>query len=315
MNRRTRSPITSKSKLPSDSSRKWLKLVIQALVSACLVAFVIRQIDLERVKSLAVQPQGLPWLLAAILLFNLSKIAGALRLNVYQRHAAIDLSERENLKLYYAGMFLNLFLPGGIGGDGYKILVLHRQQSVPIKSLLWISLADRVSGLLILLVLLCLLTPLLDLPWPEAAVHALSAVGAVSIIAVLVWAHYRVLKMNTGRFRLVFSYGFAVQVLQLICMGTLLAWLEVPVGHYAAYLSIFLVSSVAAVLPLSFGGLGAREVTFLWGLQLLQLNPTDGVLASTGFFLITAMSSLLGALFLGRFSLKPSSTIKVTEKK
>jgi uncharacterized membrane protein YbhN (UPF0104 family) len=93
-------------------------------------------------------------------------------------------------------------------------------------------------------------------------------------------------------------------------MGMLLAWLQVPVGHFAAYLSVFLVSSVAAVLPLSFGGLGAREVTFLWGLQLLQLDPTDGVLASSGFFLITAMSSLLGALFLRRFFLKPSSTIK-----
>jgi uncharacterized membrane protein YbhN (UPF0104 family) len=310
MNHRTRSPITSKSRSLSDSSRKRLKLAIQALVSACLVAFVIREIDLDRVKSLALHTQGVPWLLAALLLFNLSKIAGALRLNVYQRHAAIHLSERENLKLYYAGMFLNLFLPGGIGGDGYKILVLHRQQSVPIKSLLWISLADRASGLLILLFLLCLLMPFLDLPWPETAVQTLGAVSAISIIAVLVWAHYRVLKMNSERFRLVFGYGFAVQVLQLICMGMLLAWLQVPVGHFAAYLSVFLVSSVAAVLPLSFGGLGAREVTFLWGLQLLQLDPTNGVLASSGFFLITAMSSLLGALFLRRFSLKPSSTIK-----
>lgn len=288
----------------SEPGRKRVKLLLQALVSACLVAFVVAQIDLGQAKSLALRPQGLPWLLAALLLFNLSKIAGALRLNVYQRHAAILLGELENLRLYYAGMFLNLFLPGGIGGDGYKILVLHRRQAVPIRTLLRTTLTDRVSGLLILLLILCAMLPLLDLPFPAAAVHALAAGGAVSILAAMVLGHYRVLGMAGGPVAVVFAFGVAVQALQLLCMAALLAYLDVPAGHFLPYLAVFLVSSVAAVLPLSFGGLGVREITFLYGMQLLQLDPAHGVVASTAFFLITVVSSLPGALFVGGFSVK-----------
>jgi uncharacterized membrane protein YbhN (UPF0104 family) len=78
----------------------------------------------------------------------------------------------------------------------------------------------------------------------------------------------------------------------------------VPFENYPAYLAVFLVSSVAAVLPLSFGGLGAREVTFFYCMNLLHLDSTHGVVASSGFFLITAVSSLVGAMFIRTLPLK-----------
>jgi uncharacterized membrane protein YbhN (UPF0104 family) len=289
-------------------------MLAQVLISACLVIIAIRQIDLNQAKSLALRPHALPYLLAALLLFNLSKVASALRLNAYQRHASIHLSERENLRLYYAGMFLNLFLPGGIGGDGYKILVLHRRQAAPVKTLLWTTLADRVNGMLILLILLSLLVPFLDLPWPASTLLFLAGAGGLAIISIIVLLHHRLLKMVKERFAVVVSYGTLVQVLQLACMGMLLAYLGVPKSQYLAYLSVFLVSSVVAVLPLSIGGLGAREVTFLYGLQLLQLEPTAGVVASSGFFLITVASSLLGALFLGSLATGNPAAKKLGER-
>jgi uncharacterized membrane protein YbhN (UPF0104 family) len=90
-------------------------------------------------------------------------------------------------------------------------------------------------------------------------------------------------------------------------MAMLLACLHVPVDAYLAYLAIFLVSSIAAVLPLSVGGLGAREITFLYGLQLLQIDPVQGVVASAGFFVISVFSSLIGAYFLKGFPIKRPS--------
>lgn len=297
---------------------KWLKVTLQALVSVCLITFVLRQVDLTQVKSL-LRPQGTPWLIAAplvaLLLFNASKIVNAIRLNVYQRHAAIHLSERENLRLYYAGMFLNLFLPGGIGGDGYKILVLNRRRVAPVRTLVLITLADRVSGLLILLLLLCLMLPLLP-PLPPLPILNLSLThGGAMVLAVtcgvllaatFIMLHTRLLQVRGESMLLVFGYGLAVQLLQLACIALLLLYLQVQTAHFLAYLAVFLVSSVAAVLPLSFGGLGAREITFFYGLNLLSLDPTQGVVASSGFFLITLASSLVGALFVGSFSSTPS---------
>lgn len=291
----------------SEHGKKWLRFALQALISVALIAFVIHKIDLSQVKQLLLRPAGLPWLLVALLLFNASKIASAFRLNVYQRHIGVHLPEKQNLRLYYAGMFLNMFLPGGIGGDGYKILVLHRREGTPLKKLFGITLADRVSGLLILLLLLCALIPALDIPWPVPHVDVLAIAGGVAICAAFVLMHRWLLNMVGAHMWSVFGYGVAVQSLQLLCVAFLLLYLQVPAANYPAYLAVFLVSSVAAVLPLSFGGLGAREVIFFYCMNFLHLDSAHGVVASSGFFLITLVSSLIGIVFLSRFSLQKAA--------
>ena len=288
----------------SEPVKKWLKLALQIIVSVLLIAFVFRKIDISQVKQLLISSQGLPWLFIALLLFNASKIASAFRLNIYQRQIGIHLSEERNLKLYYAGMFLNMFLPGGIGGDGYKILVLHRREGTPIKKLLGITLLDRVSGLLILLLLLCLLMPLLAYRFPFSHVEVIAATCGFGICVGFVLMHRWLLHMVGPQILAVFGYGLAVQTLQLVCVAFLLLYLQVPAIDYPAYLAVFLLSSVAAVLPLSFGGLGAREVTFLYCMNFLRLDSTHGVVASSGFFLITLASSLVGIVFLNHFSKK-----------
>lgn len=282
---------------------KKLKVVLQVLISTCLIVFVFRQLDLGQVKILAFHPQRAPLLVAAFIAFNLSKIVSALRLNLYQRHANIQLGEGENLRLYYAGMFLNLFLPGGIGGDAYKILVLHRSHALPLRALITTTLADRVSGILVLLFILCVLVPLLPLPWEASTAIVFAAVSLAAVLAIFVAGHRWLLQLDLRGLAGVFALGLAVQCLQLLCMGMLLVYLGAPARHYIAYFSVFLVSSVAAVLPLSVGGLGIREATFLFGLDVFQLDPTFGVMASSGFFLVTAFSSMIGSLFLGHFSL------------
>lgn len=278
------------------------------LISACLIVLVFRQIDLGQVQALAFHSQRTPLLIAAFIAFNASKIVGALRLNIYQRHAAIHLSERDNLCLYYAGMFLNVFLPGGIGGDGYKILVLHRSHTLPLRTVVTTTLADRISGILALVFMFCVLMPMLALPWEAATVILLTLASGAAVVAVFVSGHRWCTKLDVQGIASVFALGLAVQCLQMICMGLLLLYLGAPVMHYIAYLAVFLVSSVAATLPLSIGGLGMREATFLFGVNIVHLDPTYGVIASSWFFLITLFSSLIGSLFLSRFSLRSPAT-------
>jgi uncharacterized membrane protein YbhN (UPF0104 family) len=64
--------------------------------------------------------------------------------------------------------------------------------------------------------------------------------------------------------------------------------------EYLPYLVIFLVSSVAAIIPITVGGLGLRELVFLYGAQLFGLNQEISVAISMLFFLITVLSSLIG---------------------
>lgn len=293
--------------MTSRVGKKW-KAGLQVLLSACLIVFVFQHIDLSQVTALAFHPQRAPLLIAAFVAFNASKIVGALRLNIYQRHAAIHLSERDNLRLYYAGMFLNVFLPGGIGGDGYKILVLHRSHAFPLRTVVTTTLVDRISGILVLLFIWCMLLPMLSLPWDAASVTVFAVASGAALVAVFIFGHRWFTKLDLQGIAGVFALGLAVQCLQMLCMGVLLLYVGAPAMHYLAYLAVFLISSVAATLPLSIGGLGMREATFLFGVDMVHLDPTYGVIASSLFFLVTVFSSLIGALFLTRFSLRSAAT-------
>ena len=279
----------------SEIARARVKLALQLLVSAILLVLVLRQVDLRALATIAWGPGTAVALVGAALLFNLSKVASALRLNIYQRAVGVRLAEAENLRLYYAGMYLNLALPGGIGGDGYKVLVLHRSGAAPAKRLVGVMLFDRASGRLALLRLAGLLLALLPLPWPSGAVHSLAFAGAAACAVAAVVAHRWLLKMDAAPLLAACGYALLVQLLQLACMAALLAGLAVPRADFPGYLAVFLASSVASVLPVSVGGLGLREVTFLYGTRLLGLEPAAGVLAATTFFLITVLSSLAGA--------------------
>jgi hypothetical protein len=62
-------------------------------------------------------------------------------------------------------------------------------------------------------------------------------------------------------------------------------------------LVVFLISSVAAVLPLTIGGMGSREITFYYGSQWLGLDQTISLGVSLLFFGITALVSLTGIYF------------------
>jgi hypothetical protein len=84
-----------------------------------------------------------------------------------------------------------------------------------------------------------------------------------------------------------------VQLAQLICVIFILFALQIDVST-VEYLFIFLISSIVSVLPLTIGGIGSREVVFLYGALWLGLEENMSVSISMLFFLITAFVSLLG---------------------
>ena len=278
--------------------KRKLKLLLKILLTTAALWFVLRKIDLER---LEVSLQGAEplWLLAAFVLFNLSKIASALRLNLYFEAIGLKLSQSYNLILYYVGMFYNLFLPGGIGGDGYKIYLLNRYFSHGVKRLFQAVLLDRLSGLAALLFYAALLYAASG----YAGLYPATRLPALLIAALVFPAGYIATKRFFPLFLPVFKtttlWGLGVQLLQLAAAWAIAGSLGIEEGM-VEYLTLFLISSVVAVLPLTVGGVGVRELTFLYGLEWIGKEPTTGVTFSFLFFFITAISSLLGLFLLNR---------------
>jgi glycosyltransferase 2 family protein len=238
------------------------------------------------------------WLIIAIVFFNLSKIVSSFRLQEYFSLAGVNLSQKENLKLYYIGMFYNLFLPGGIGGDVYKVYILNKGGEGSIKDLISASLIDRLSGLVALLFLALILISTFFHQYFEPLLE-----GYILIIGGIILAFpafYLLLQLFFKTFKKSFLktnlLSIGVQGLQLICAYFILISLGVE-DQYMEYLAVFLFSSIVAILPFTLGGVGARELVFLFAADHFSIQQNQAITFSIIFFIITAASSFIG-LFL-----------------
>lgn len=236
------------------------------------------------------------WLIGALILFNLSQSLSARRIRFFYTSAGAGIPPKRNLWLYYQGMFYNLFLPGGVGGDGYKIHFLYKQYAVPVKRLVTASLLDRLNGLAALGFLAVLFAGSGLIPngilgfasWMLIPLYVILCGAALWVASRYFRRYFPVLGKTT-----LLSVG--VQMLQLSAVVCLLA-ASGSHDHEAAYLLLFLISSVAAAIPFTIGGAGAREIVFMAGAPLLGVLREEAVAISLLFFLITALSSLPGVL-------------------
>ena len=139
--------------MPTPPWRRYAALLLKLAFMAGALWLVARHLDLPALgHTLRRMRPG--WLALAAGLFMLSKLIASVRLNTFFRTVDIQLTERYNLRLYWLGMFYNLFLPGGVGGDGYKVYLLGKEYPGQRGLIFRALLLDRLSGMAALLVLL-----------------------------------------------------------------------------------------------------------------------------------------------------------------
>src|SRR5215213_8958416 len=138
---------------PKSSLKKFLELALKIIITIACFWYISTKIDFNDAWNAVIRASW--WLLfVAVLFYFFSKVISAFRLNINFRNIKLYLSEWDNMKLYWLGMFYNLFLPGAISGDAYKVIILNRTHQAPYKKTSAAVLLDRFSGLLGLGILL-----------------------------------------------------------------------------------------------------------------------------------------------------------------
>lgn len=277
-----------------EKRRKKLVTLLKIIFSFLLIYFVFTKIQfrdvLEIVKKARIGPLAI-----AVSLFVLSKAFASLRINLYFHQLNIKLTQWSNAKLYLLGMFYNLFLPGGIGGDAYKGFVIKKKYGISTRRVIAVLLLDRLSGMLLLVCYACVLGLIIKAEQliPFKWLFGLCIVLSMSVFWIL----------NKKYFNYVYpvywkslGYSALVQLCQMICVLCILYSFDLT-ANILAYIFIFLISSVVAVLPLTIGGIGSREVVFFYGALWLSLEENTSVSISMLFFFITALVSLTGIYF------------------
>src|SRR5688500_17958895 len=198
----------------NSGTRKILKLVLKLTVTVLCFWYISTKINWREAWLTIIEAKWY-WLLAAFVLFVMSKIVSAVRLNIYFRNAGVEPGFIPNLKLYWLGMFYNLFLPGSITGDAYKVILLKRKLGASFKKTSAAVLLDRFSGLLGLGIILSVF----GFSVLNKGLYAIEIMFLV-IAAILVF--YFIIRKWLPDFKDSFFstliLGVAVQALQVVCI-------------------------------------------------------------------------------------------------
>ena len=273
--------------------RRWLKLALKIAITVAVFAFISWKLEWERTWELLRQTNVLG-LLGAVVAFAGSKWLAAQRLQHFWRAADIHITDAANVRLYMLAMFYNLLLPGGIGGDGYKVYELNKRFGVKVKVLASAVLLDRGNGLALLIVLALALSPLVQLPYGLAN-------WLWTLIPVVMVGYYGVLRLLFGRFSKTFwitsLWSAGVQVGQAVTALCVL-WALGQETQLMDYVFILLLSAIVLVVPIpSFGGLGLREMVMTFGASYLLIDTEISVAMSLLTYLAILIVSLAGMYF------------------
>jgi uncharacterized membrane protein YbhN (UPF0104 family) len=270
------------------------KLLLKLSVTSVLLYFIFTKIPIAKVKTRFIHANYW-WTLLAAACYFVSMIASSWRLLSFFKSINLRLDPRFNFRLYLFGIFYNILLPGGIGGDGYKIYLLHKNYNHPAKRVFWAIAFDRLSGLWAIGFIIVVLKIFI----PRVAVSfavVLSVFVAGSVV------YYALVKIFFKDFSKHFFKGHAkamvVQSFQLLAIICLLTGQGFH-GQYGLYLVSFLISALAAVVP-TFGGLGAREAIFTTLAVIFHIDKILALYLSVAFYFISLLVALSGLYYVIR---------------
>lgn len=272
-----------------------VKVILIIVVTGGLLYWVFSKVPFAKIKFRLAHANR-AWLSAAILCYIGSMLFSSWRLLSFFKSIGLKLDWRFNLRLYFLGLCYNVLLPGGIGGDGYKIYLLHKTYKLPTKKVFWAILFDRLSGFWAIgaiVVGLIILIP--SFPYHLAIPLSIVSVGSV----IYYFVARKFFRDYTHNFLSGHLKAIGVQSMQLLCIVCLLLAQDFN-GKFAPYLLSFLFSSLAAVIPFSLGGGGIRDALFLTLARQFNLTEDMAVYLSFGFYLISIIVALIGIYYVIR---------------
>jgi hypothetical protein len=259
------------------------KAILKIVITGALLYYVFSKIPFAKVKTRFIHADY-RWMAAGAVFYFISMIASSWRLLSFFK------------SIYMLGIFYNFLLPGGIGGDGYKIWLLNKKYKLPAKKVFWAIFFDRLSGLWaigFLIVLLKIFIP--QIPISFTIPLGIFALGSLIYFIIIkkffsAFADKHFLKGH--------AKAILVQSLQLITVIMILMGQDFN-SKFAPYLLSFLISALAAIVP-TIGGAGAREFIFQYISPYFHLDIGLALFISISFLLISLLIALGGIYYLLR---------------
>ena len=278
------------------------KSFLRAGVSLTLFAWLLSQQDRGQLLAAlkAMSPEAF---LPAFSMYLFSQVVSARRWQIISRSLGFQGNFLTYLKYYFVGMYFNLFLPTGVGGDFLKVIYLTRDRPEKLKAT-YTVLIDRALGVGAMIGIGGLATFFLTSPLPHHFTLFLQGVGASVLMALALSRAISPLKgflsilEKPNTLKVAFLYSITIQGLGMGSIAVLGhgMGLDVEISYYFA---MFPLVALAILLPISFNGIGVREGGFIYFMGLRGIPQEKALTLSLWFFGIQVVSSLVGGAVYG----------------
>jgi len=273
----------------SEKTKKYILNSLKLGVSLAAIWWVLSKISFKEV-IVVFSTANIYYLAGALIFIIFSSILSGFRQNLSFRSTGAHISPILNLKLFWLGMFYNLFLPGGIGGDGIKVYLVNKYRRNGVRKNIGAMLVNRIAGLVAIgmITIACY--------YLSGDAFKIGWYGWLGI-PLLYLFYYQVLRFFLKSFVPIhaglFGWSMLLQLMQLVSAVFILHAFH-QYTNVTEYLFLFFFSAIATALPITIGGVGAREAVFLMGADYLHLNTELSIALSFMFFLLSAFVSLGG---------------------
>lgn len=293
-----------------------IKLVVKILITIAILYIIARNIDLNAVLGV-VRNMKTEYLWYALAMQLISAALASYRWYLIMRRLNFKQGPLFFLKSYLKGSFFNQALPGGIGGDAYRVLECAKLEDSR-KPAFYGVLLDRVLGLIGILLLNLVANIAYPDLLPAPVFHLLNAIalGGISAVAVFAMlgkidrlAQYkftRHLHEISADLRRVYHDPQAIAVHSvlsvLIHFVSMLAVYFIGTGvglNYGLLTFLVLVPPVMllTIAPISLAGWGVREGGMI-GLFLLVGADKTLVLSMSVLYGLVLLAASLPGLYL-----------------
>lgn len=249
--------------------------------------------------------------IASVGLLVVAQVASARRWQLFGKELRFERSLRQYFVYYLIGMYFNLSLPTSVGGDVARVWYLNGKSGRKWAALASVFL-ERLNGLVVLVAFACigvLMAPM-ELPWwITASVWGVAGCGAVGLCCLPILQHWQKLpghrrqQMQTLlRLARVPTVTVSATLMSVIVqiLGVLNLWciglslnLEIPLVYYFILAPMV---SLLTLLPISFNGMGLRELGMVVFLAPLGVDKDAATTLAVLWFASSAVVSLLGGL-------------------
>jgi uncharacterized protein (TIRG00374 family) len=303
--------------------KRYLVVGAKLAVAALLVSWLVYSgsLDFGALRVLAARPQVIAANLA-ILAFQVA--IGAVRWRLLLRLADVELSMSRALQLHTTGLFFNIVIPGGIGGDVVKAVYVARDQEPAKRPTVYlIGFIDRLMGVAGLVVL-ALAAIAWRRGWNDPALESLAVTVAILVAATfgvplvvlaLIRRSTRLDRWSASESRLIRLVGQLAAAAKLVASrpAVLAGALALAVALHVSGVALFtmLAASIAGsdvagvatvyplgmltlMIPVSYAGIGVGHVAFERLFEIVGLS--GGATIFNVYFIGQTVPCLFGVL-------------------